>query len=932
MAKSRLLRKIDGIVFTRLIGIHFLMLFSTSPQAKPIDFYTSDFLAQYPRIFALIYPEYQFSLSWIITYKFEFALAILFLLAAILLALLLLDWQLRKVVVQRFLSPTFSAETTSEQIDYPTQKVWLIGMLFVACLIIFYIHMLLTYQFYADQRYVQWMSVGFFVFVLYGSYLFGNLKRSKQLEKLINKLHMQNIDKNIVQEKLQQSEHRLQKQNASLAHLAAMQIGNWQNPEAIFREIAQVSAEALDVERVSVWRFNDRFTQLECLGLYIKSKQLHTVSMPLAAADLPVYFQHLKQSRVISINDVYQHPATAEFTQAYLQDNNIGAMLDGTIWLNNEVIGVICHEHINGPREWTLDEQNFVGSITDLARLTLEAHKRQQVEDSLSHQQKHLETIVQKRTASIENNAKLFRFLVERAPVTILYMNIANEIIEMNPEAERVSGYSREFAIGKTYHELFGTEQNKQQLSDLDRQVAYGKKIQGEEVTIRCADGSTIELTVSRSMEMDDDNNPVIISIGQDMSKHKALEANAQKLVESERRYSYIVQHAPLPIIIIDKKGRIIEANPEAISDAGYSRDAMIGQNFIELLVAKESRKKAVATSARAMKGEDFRAIELLLQNSAGEKYEYQCSLGAVVESAGDEGQLVAIALDISRQKSLQASLITAREAAESADRIKSMFVASMSHELRTPLNSIIGFLGVVLQGMSGELNLKQKDQLSRAYHSAQHLLSLISDVIDISKIEAGFLEVHIEKFELELLLAEVEQAIEHISAEKNIEISINSPQYLTLETDRKRLYQVILNVVSNAVKYTTKGSVNIEASVDRNWLTVAVTDTGIGIGEADLARLFQPFERIDSPLKIKTLGTGLGLYLTRKILFQLLAGTVEVQSELGKGSTFTIKLPIKISSTIAEPSVSILDEPTTPINTSAKSTLTLTNTEKNRP
>ncbi len=937
MAKSRWLRKIAGMFWIHVIGIHVLMLFSVSSQAKPIDFYSSDFLAQYPRIFALIYPDYQFSLSWIITYKFEFALAILFLLAAILLALLLLDWQLRRMVTQRFLSPTFSAETNADHIHYPTHKVWVIGMLFVACLIVFFVHMLLTYQFYADQRYVQWMSVGFFVFVLYGSYLFGNLKRSKQLEKLINKLHMQNIDKNIVQEKLQQSEQRLQKQNASLAHLATMQLGNWQNPEAIFREIAQVSADALNVERVSVWRFNDSFTQLECLGLYIKSKHLHTVSMPLNAADLPEYFKHLKQSRVISINDVYQHPATSEFTQSYLQNNNIGAMLDGTIWLNNEVIGVICHEHVDGPREWTLDEQNFVGSITDLARLTIEAHKRQQLEDSLSHQQKHLETIVQKRTASIENNAKLFRFLVERAPVTILYMNIANEIIEMNPEAERISGYSREFAIGKTYQELFGTEQNKQQLSVINKEVAYGRKIQGEEVTIRCADGSLVDLTISRSMEMDDDNNPVIISIGQDMSKQRALEANAQKLIESERRYSYIVQHAPLPIIIIDKKGRIIEANPEAISDAGYSRDAMIGQNFIELLVAKESRKKAVSTSARAMKGEDFRAIELLLQNSAGEKYEYQCSLGAVVESAGDEGKLVAIALDISRQKALQASLITARESAESADRIKSMFVASMSHELRTPLNSIIGFLGVVLHGMSGELNLKQKDQLSRAYHSAQHLLSLISDVIDISKIEAGFLEVHIEKFELEPLLAEIEHAIAHIVEEKNIEITIECAPNLKLQTDRKRLYQVILNVVSNAVKYTTKGAVNINASIDKNWLTVAVSDTGIGISEADLAKLFQPFERIDSPLKIKTLGTGLGLYLTRKILFQLLSGTVEVQSELGKGSTFTIKLPIKIVNTVTEPSVSILDEASTPASTLAanalaKSSLTLTNSEKSRP
>ena len=593
MYKSRLLRKIFGQISMHFVVLFALVvLFSPSAQSMPINFYGKDILVQHPLIYSLLHPHIELSLRWIIANKFEFSLAIFVVLAFVLINLLYVDWQIRKMVTQRFLMPTVLSDTSNTRIQFPTQKIFVIGLLFIICLTLFYAHMLFTYQFYADQRYVQWLSAGFFVFVLYGGYLFGNLKRSKQLEKLINKLHLQNIDKKIAQEKLQQSELRLQKQNASLAHLATMQLGSKQDPEAIFREIAQVSANALDIERVSVWRFDDDFKQLECIGLYIKSQNLHTVSKPLIAADLPVYFKYLKQSRVISINDVYHHPATAEFTADYLQDSGIGAMLDGTIWLNNQVIGVICHEHIGGPREWTLDEQNFVGSITDLARLTIEAHKRQQVEDSLSHQQKHLETMVQKRTASIENNAKLFRFLVERAPVTILYMNIANEIIEMNPEAERLSGYSREFAIGKTYNQLFGTEQNKQQLAALNQQVAFGHKIQGEEITTRCADGRTIDLAVSRSMELDDDNNPVIISIGQDMSKQKALEANTKKLIESEKRYSYVVEHAPIPILIIDKLGNVVDANPEALSAAGYSRDQMIGQSFIQLIVAKESRKK----------------------------------------------------------------------------------------------------------------------------------------------------------------------------------------------------------------------------------------------------------------------------------------------------------------------------------------------------
>ncbi len=224
-------------------------------------------------------------------------------------------------------------------------------------------------------------------------------------------------------------------------------------------------------------------------------------------------------------------------------------------------------------------------------------------------------------------------------------------------------------------------------------------------------------------------------------------------------------------------------------------------------------------------------------------------------------------------------------------------------------LTRLLVFWGVVLQGMSGELNLKQKDQLGRAYHSAKHLLSLISDVIDISKIEAGFLQVHSEKFELKPLLNEVEHAVHHIAEDKKLALSIDCSNKLILETDRKRLYQVVLNVVSNAVKYTESGLVKVKASIKNKQLTITIKDTGIGIDEAGLNNLFKPFERIESRLRIKTLGTGLGLYLTRKILSQLLGGSIEVKSKLEEGSTFTIYVPTIMPDIISQTSTSVLDE-----------------------
>lgn len=582
-----------------------------------------------------------------------------------------------------------------------------------------------------------------------------------------------------IEKKLSTSELRLKRQQSALSVLTTQQLKNWQDPEEIFREITKISAETLDVERVSIWLFNQDKTQLECMDLYLKSKNLHTVTKSLQLKELPVYFTYLSQHRVIAANDIMQHPSTVEFTKGYAKENGIGAMLDGTIWLNNEVIGATCHEHVGGIREWTLDEQSFVGSVADLARLTIETDRRRKAEIDLVKHQRGLEETIVKRTAEIESNARIYRFLVERAPVAILYTDINHRVIEINPEAERISGYSREYAIGKTYHELFSSPETKIRNQAFVEKLSQSDKLQGEDLLIRCADGTHVELSVSRNLNFDSDGNAVIIQIGQDMSKQKALEA----------------------------------------------------------------------------------------------------------------------------------SLIKAREAAESADRIKSMFVASMSHELRTPLNSIIGFLGVVLQGMSGELNVKQKDQLGRAYHSSKHLLSLISDVIDISKIEAGFLGVHVEKFELRQLLSEVEDAVEHIADEKQLDLYMDCPAKLMLETDRKRLYQVVLNVVSNGLKYTEKGTVKVVASTKGKQVIVSVEDTGIGIDEADLAKLFKPFERAESRLKIRTLGTGLGLYLTRKILSQLLGGSIEVESKPEQGSTFTIYVPTKMPKMIEQANTSILEE-----------------------
>ncbi len=225
-------------------------------------------------------------------------------------------------------------------------------------------------------------------------------------------------------------------------------------------------------------------------------------------------------------------------------------------------------------------------------------------------------------------------------------------------------------------------------------------------------------------------------------------------------------------------------------------------------------------------------------------------------------------------------------------DRLKSMFIASMSHELRTPLNSIIGFIGIILQGMAGEMNAEQTDMLRRSYGAARHLLALISDVIDISKIEAGKIDRYIDEFLLGEMMNEAVSGIKTDVDRKGLALEVNVPDNLTLRTDRQRLLQCVLNYLSNAVKFTEKGKITVSAREVDGDVEITVEDTGIGVREEDVPVLFRSFVRLDSPLKISTPGTGLGLYLTKKLAQEVLNGSVSVESTYGKGSTFTLRIP----------------------------------------
>jgi PAS domain S-box-containing protein len=609
----------------------------------------------------------------------------------------------------------------------------------------------------------------------------------------------------------------------------------------------------------------------------------------------------LRTGKAYICNDVRHNPITLPWRDQLLQ-RGYRALAAFPIREKGAVAGTLTvlsdKENFFANKEIMLLEEAVANISFGLDNLTRERERTQA--QALADSEKHFSDT-----------------MIESMPGILYFYNSQGQFLRWNRNFETVSGYSG--AEIATMHPL-------------DFFSAEEKNIVDEKISevFATGDSSVEALFVAKDLSRTPyfftgrkvffKGELCLVGMGIDITGPKLAEL---KLSESEQKYRELVEHANSIILRWNGAGKITFLNEFGQRYFGYTADEIIGRHVIGTIVPSEDSDGHDLQSLMQQICENPAAFEQNVNQNVrrnGERVWIAWTNKLVCDEHGEIIEILSIGSDITDQRraedtirelnaNLEQRVFERTEAlnaalirAEAADKIKSAFLATMSHELRTPLNSIIGFTGILLQHLAGPLNDEQSKQLGMVRGSARHLLELINDVLDLSKIEAGQLEMKAEPFDLRESIERAINLVQPLADKKALSLSHMIADGIGLVVgDRRRCEQILINLLNNSIKFTERGGValNVESIVlsgaggsQKPAIRIAIKDTGIGIKSEHIGVLFQAFQQVDSGLARQHEGTGLGLAICRR-LTQLMGGDISVRSEWSKGSEFIVTLPL---------------------------------------
>ena len=508
--------------------------------------------------------------------------------------------------------------------------------------------------------------------------------------------------------------------------------------------------------------------------------------------------------------------------------------------------------------------------------------------------------LVWRTQSETQAGERRFRRLMESAPDAMIIVNESGRIVMVNEQAEKTFGYAATDMVGQSvdllvpdrFRERHGAMVKSFFAQPVRREMAGGGDLRG----LR-ADGGEFPIEVGLS-PLETSEGLLVSSVVRDITeRHQAAAALAQ----AEARQRLVLESTSDGIFGVGADGRAIFINAAAAKMLGYEKDALLGQKIHDVIhhsrpdgkpyPMQECPMYAAFTDGTASKVDDE-----VLWRKDGSSFAVEYSSTPLRKDDELVGAVI-VFRDITERKIAESELTQARDEAQAANRAKSAFLANMSHELRTPMNAIIGYSEMLLEEAEDMEMESFTPDLKKIHGAGNHLLSLISDVLDLSKIEAGRMELYIERFAVGEMLGEVVSTVSTLVAKNGNRLEIvGADEAAFMESDLTKVRQTLFNLISNAAKFTDNGSITLKVERQSDdegvdWLVFDVTDTGIGIPPEKIDELFEEFTQADVSTTREYGGTGLGLAITRRFC-ELLGGTISCASTPGQGSTFTVRLP----------------------------------------
>lgn len=519
------------------------------------------------------------------------------------------------------------------------------------------------------------------------------------------------------------------------------------------------------------------------------------------------------------------------------------------------------------------------GNLTHVVAQGYDITDIRRTEKELQEHRDTLESMVRQRTEELEATIAYNRTLFQTSPIGLALCDMNGRLADVNPGFLKIIGYSEQEAKSLSYWDITPEEYEAQEAAQLLslRETGFYGPYEKEYIH---KDGYRVPVRLNGLM-IEQRGESFIWSSVEDVSELKAQQSQLETVIEN----------LPAVFFIKDEGGRHLLVNRRFEEAVGIRKNEVLGRTDRELFSA-EVADQLDHTDTVVLATREASTYEERLPHPDGQVHEYLTTKVPLFNEHTQAFNLLGIAIDITELKQLQHELSGARDRAEQLARAKSVFLANMSHEIRTPMNAVLGFAKMGLRDSESE-SLTEK--FRHILTSGEHLLGLLNDILDLSKIDAGKMEVSSEPVALFDTIDEIAKLFAEQASCKNLRLEVDTdpglPRYVL--SDVLRLRQVLVNLMSNAIKFTDRGTVSLQVSRFQDEIRFTVQDTGVGIDEQRMEGLFQPFDQGDSSTTRRFGGTGLGLAISHN-LARLMGGDVKARSKKGVGSSFTLCLPLR--------------------------------------